>query len=60
MEKLINSQGMTNGYQLTQIDLSQFTQIDDSVSPSSNGEIAFLDTVESGDVPVHIITFTEE
>ena len=59
MEYLSNQQGITNGYQLTEIDLLAFRKVSDSAVPNSSGGIGINEVIESsGEVPVRIISIT--
>jgi len=61
MEYLSNQQGITNGYQLTSIDLSGFAKVEIGATPDSTECISLSETVDqSGSYPVRIITYTNE
>jgi len=62
MEHLSNEQGITNGYQLTDIDLSIFAKINAYVYPfSDEGVPALTEYSEQHDgIDVKIVTLSDE
>ncbi|MBL7077790.1 MAG: hypothetical protein ISS31_09990 [Kiritimatiellae bacterium] len=61
MEALSNEQGVTNGYQLTTINLSDYVAIDDAVWPQGTGDDITVSVTEeeSGDFSVYVVSISE-